>query len=62
MKNYFVLVGIAIMLCVIGCSSDEVLENPTDFDASLGLSAAPLGDDVVFENMYANAGHASAAV
>lgn len=53
MKNYFALVGIAIMLCVIGCSSDEVLENPTDLDASLGLSAAPLGDDVVFENMYA---------
>ena len=53
MKNYFVFIGIAIMLCVIGCSSDEVLENPTDLDAPLGLHAAPLGDDVVFENMYA---------
>lgn len=52
MKNYFVFIGIAIMLCVIGCSSDEVLENPTDLDAPVGLSAAPLGD-VVFENMYA---------
>ncbi len=53
MKNYFWFIGIAMMLCVIGCSSDEVLKNPTDLDAPLGLSAAPLGDDVVFENMYA---------
>ena len=53
MKNYFVLISIAMMLCVIGCSSDEVLVNPTDLEPSLGLHAAPLGDDVVFENMYA---------
>ena len=53
MKNYFVFISIAIILCVIGCASDEVLENPTDLDAPLGLSAAPLGDDVVFENMSA---------
>ncbi len=51
MKNYFVLIGIAMMLCVIGCSSDEVLTNPTDLDAPMELSAAPLGNDVVFENM-----------
>jgi Cu-Zn family superoxide dismutase len=53
MKNYFVLIGIAIMFYVIGCSSDEVLENPTDLEAPLELAAAPLGDDVMFENMYA---------
>lgn len=53
MKNYFVFIGIAIMLCVIGCASDEVLEKPTDIDPPLGLQAAPLGDNVVFENMYA---------
>ena len=53
MKNYCVLIGIAIMLCVIGCASDEVLENPTAVDVPVGLSAAPLADDVVFENMYA---------
>ena len=53
MRNYFALIGIAMMLCVIGCSSDEVLKNPTDLDAPVELSAAPLGNDVVFENMSA---------
>lgn len=42
MKNYFVFIGIAMMLCVIGCTSDEVLENPTVVDVPVGLSAAPL--------------------
>ena len=27
---FILLIGIAMMLCVIGCSSDEVLEIPTD--------------------------------
>lgn len=52
MKNYFVLISLAILLCVIGCGQDEVLEDPTDLNAPVGLSAAPLGNDVVFENMY----------
>ena len=56
MKNFFVLIGIAIVfLSQLGCSSDEEqtqLENPAASDEASAFSGAPLLGDVVLENMY----------
>ena len=55
MKHFFALTGIVIMvLCHFGCSSDEEraqFKNPTEVNTAEWLGA-PLGDDVVLENMY----------
>ena len=56
MKQFFVLVGITIMvLSHLGCSSDEEqaeVENPAAIDEASAFSGAPLLGDVVLENMY----------
>ena len=55
MKNFFVLIGIAIViLCQLSCSSDEEqmqTENPLASGTISGFNAPLLGD-VVLENMY----------
>lgn len=55
MKHFFALTGIVIIaLCHLGCSSDDEraqFENPTEVNTAEWFGA-PLGDDVVLENMY----------
>lgn len=51
MKRYFPLMGI-LLLCLFGCSEDPLQQNdPATLDTQ-GLFGAPLGDDVVLQNMY----------
>ena len=55
MKHFFALAGIFVMmLCHFGCSSDDEhaqFENLTEVNMAEWFGA-PLGDDVVLENMY----------
>ncbi len=55
MKHFFALAGIFVMVfCHFGCSSDDEhaqFENPTEVNMAEWFGA-PLGDDVVLENMY----------
>ena len=51
MKRFFPLIGILI-ICLFGCSEDPLQQDdPTTLDTQ-GFYGAPLGDDVVLQNMY----------
>ena len=56
MKSFLTFTSIAIaVLFYSGCNSDEnrtAFENPATLQTPTELQAAPLGDDVVLENMY----------
>ena len=56
MKTFLTFTSIAIaLLFYSGCNSDEnrtAFENPATLQTPTELPAAPLGDDVVLENMY----------
>ena len=58
MHRFLTLLNLAIfVLYQIGCSSEDSqsrLENPVVQDTFNGVSAAPLSDDVVLQNMYAD--------
>lgn len=61
MKSFFALASIALtVLFHIGCSSDieqAQFDNPATINGSEWISAAPLHDDVVLENMYEDETH-----
>ena len=56
MKTFSMFIAVVtIVLLHLGCASDEdktSFENPVTLQTPAGLNAAPLGDDVVLENMY----------
>lgn len=56
MRHFLTLISIAMLaLYQFGCSSEDDnvrLDNPATLDTIGGLSAAPIADDVVLQNMY----------
>lgn len=53
MKHFLTLLCVMVLLpFYFGCGNSS-LDNPVDPELSVGVPAAPLGNDVVFENMYA---------